>query len=205
VVRTFAAKVRTQPVISVPLGLTGQGICRLPPMGPAAGRNKAHQKLQYRLDFLVRGRYLSDHFRPYERNQVMPKSKLSFVPLAALQKEISRREKLLPRLIAQRDDLDRQIAELQRLTATASSEPASPKMAAKTKPSRRARNKLSLGDALAAFVAGKPKVSVAEAVQGVLDAGYKSKSKNFRAVVNRLLLIDKRFKKVGRGEFALKA
>ena len=46
---------------------------------------------------------------------------------------------------------------------------------------------------------------VGEATEGVLAAGWKSKSKTFRSVVNNILLADKRFKKVGRGELTLKA
>lgn len=134
----------------------------------------------------------------------MPKSSLSRFSASELHAEILHRQSLLPKLIAKRDDLNRQIAELQQIGAGSADEPAAPRMAAKRQPSRRGPNRVSLADALAAFAAGKPKVNVAEAVQGVLDAGYKSKSKNFRAVVNRLLLINMRFKKVGRGEFALK-
>jgi hypothetical protein len=41
-------------------------------------------------------------------------------------------------------------------------------------------------------------------MEGVLAAGYKTKSRDFRGVVNNMLLSDKRFKKVARGEFTLK-
>ena len=51
---------------------------------------------------------------------------------------------------------------------------------------------------------GKAKVTVGQAMDGVLAAGYKSNAKSFRNVVNNMLLTDKRFKSVGRGEFALK-
>lgn len=37
-----------------------------------------------------------------------------------------------------------------------------------------------------------------------LAEGYKTKSASFRSVMNNMLLSDKRFKKVGRGEFTLK-
>ena len=52
---------------------------------------------------------------------------------------------------------------------------------------------------------GKEKVTIGEAMEGVLSAGYKSMSKVFRQSVNKTLLADKRFKKVGRGDFTLKA
>jgi hypothetical protein len=45
---------------------------------------------------------------------------------------------------------------------------------------------------------------VGQAMEGVLAAGYKTKAKAFRQVVNKTLLQNKRFKNVGTGEFALK-
>jgi len=121
-----------------------------------------------------------------------------------LQKEIVRRQKLLPTLIAQRDELDRRIAEIQGLDAAEAAEPTVAKAPGKIRRRRRARNKISLADALAACLVGKAKVTIPEAIAGVLAAGYKSKAKTFRSVVNNMLLSDKRFKKVGRGEFTLK-
>ena len=56
----------------------------------------------------------------------MPRSRLANVPLAALQAEIARRTKALGKLIAQRDALNRQIAELQTI-----SEPQAPRQVAK--------------------------------------------------------------------------
>lgn len=56
----------------------------------------------------------------------MPRSRLANVPLAALQAEIERRTKALGKLIAQRDALNRQIAELQAI-----SEPQAPRPVAK--------------------------------------------------------------------------
>jgi hypothetical protein len=115
-----------------------------------------------------------------------------------LRREIERRQKLLPKLIAQRDALNREIAELQG--------PAKPEAAPKkTRKRRRAKNKVSLAGALAGFMKGKAKVTIGDAMEGVLSAGYKTKSRDFRHVVNKALLKDKRFKSVARGEFTLKA
>jgi hypothetical protein len=50
----------------------------------------------------------------------------------------------------------------------------------------------------------KGKLTVAEAADAVLAAGYKSKSKNFQNIVGITLSKDKRFKRVGRGVYALK-
>jgi chorismate mutase len=53
----------------------------------------------------------------------MPRSKLANVPLAALQAEIARRKKALGKLIAQRDAMNKQIAELQSLAGPAAPKP----------------------------------------------------------------------------------
>jgi hypothetical protein len=81
---------------------------------------------------------------------------------------------------------------------------AKPQTAPKKARRRRAKNKIGLADALAQFAKGKAKVTVGQAMEGVLSAGYKTKSKEFRKIVNKTLLDDKRFKNVGRGEFKLK-
>ena len=136
----------------------------------------------------------------------MPRSKLSTMSIADLRQEIERRQKLLPKLIAQRDALSREITELQSLATPVARKAAKPEAAPKrTRRRQRAKNKVGLADALAGFLKGKAKVTIGEAMEGVLAAGYKTKSSDFRSVVNNMLLTDKRFKKVSRGEFRLKA
>ena len=136
----------------------------------------------------------------------MPRSKLSTLNIADLRQEIERRQKLLPKLIAQRDALSREITELQGLAAPEAGKAAKTEaVPKKTRRRRRAKNKVGLADALAGFLKGKKKVAIGEAMEGVLAAGYKSNARDFRSVVNNMLLTDKRFKKIGRGEFALKA
>ena len=134
----------------------------------------------------------------------MPRRKLSTMSIDDLRQEIQRRQKLLPKLIAQRDALSREIAALQGM-ASPDAWKATKAMPMKTRGRRRVKNKIGLADALAAFAKGKAKVTIGEAMDGVLAAGYKTKSASFRAVVNNMLLTDKRFKKVGRGVFTLKA
>ena len=85
----------------------------------------------------------------------MRRSKLSTMSIADLRQEIERRQKLLPKLIAQRDALSREIAELQGFAAPE----AAPK---KTRRRRRAKNKVGLADALAGFLKGKKKVTIGE-------------------------------------------
>ena len=49
---------------------------------------------------------------------------------------------------------------------------------------------------------GRP-AKVAKITEALLQRGIKTKAKNFRAVVNRTLVIDKRFKSVRRGYYQL--
>ena len=135
----------------------------------------------------------------------MPRFRLSTMSIADLRQEIERRRKLLPKVIAQRDALNREIAELQGLASPEAREAARPEAAPKkTRKRRMPKNKVRLADALASLMKGKAKVTIGEAMKGVLASGYKSNSKDFRSVVNNMLLTDKRFKKVGRGVFGLK-
>ena len=137
----------------------------------------------------------------------MAKLNLTNVPLAELKKEIERRRKLLPQLIAQRDALTEQIAELQQTEASIMGVLAGrrrQRSASPRKQKRTAGNKASLAEIVAKFMKGKEKVTVSEAMEGALAAGYNTKSKSFRGVVNQMLLKSPRFKSVGRGEFSLR-
>ena len=135
----------------------------------------------------------------------MPRTaKLANVSLEALEKEIRRRRKLLPSLIAKRDEMNRQIAELETLGLPARKARPGRGSAKKAKPRRRAKNKLSLADALAGVLKGKKSMSVAEAAEAVLAGGYKTTSAAFKSIVNQTLIKDKRFKSVSRGQYTLK-
>jgi hypothetical protein len=57
---------------------------------------------------------------------------------------------------------------------------------------------------LAESLKAKGKLTLAEAAEASLAAGYKSKSKDFRNLVSMTLSKDKRFKRVGRGVYALR-
>ena len=136
----------------------------------------------------------------------MPRSKLSTMSITDLRQEIERRQKLLPKLIAQRDALSQEITELQGLATPEARKAAKPEAAPKkTRRRHRAKYKVGLAEVLATVLKGKAKVTIGEAMEGVLAAGYKSKSRDFRGVVNNMLLKDNRFKNVARGVFTLKA
>jgi len=136
----------------------------------------------------------------------MPRSSLANVSTAVLKEELRRRLAALPKLTAQRDELNRQIAELEALGATTEAPapkkaPPPKKMARKAK---RAKNPVTLAEALAQAIKAKESMSIAEATEAVLASGYKSTSKNFKHVVKQTLSHDKRFKRVGTGQYAVK-
>ena len=137
----------------------------------------------------------------------MAKAKLARVPLEKLQREIQRRREELPKLIAQRDELNRRIAELEGLAARKRpAKKAKRAVARKRRVKREPRKgKLTLNDALAQVLKGKKGVSVAEAAEGVFALGYKTRAKDPKLLVNRALCKSDRFKRVGRGVYALKA
>jgi len=136
----------------------------------------------------------------------MPRPKLEKVTVEELKKEIARRQKSLAKLVAQRDELNCRIAELEGLGIVA-------KPAAKRgrKPGRkrgrkpgRAPQPGSLINLLVEALGAKGKLTVAEAVAAVLATGYKSKSKSFKLIVNQALAKNKRFKRVGKGVYKLR-
>ena len=62
----------------------------------------------------------------------------------------------------------------------------------------------SLSSALVESLGAKGKLTVAEAAEAAVAAGYKSKSKDFQNIVSMALSKDKRFRRVRRGVYALK-
>jgi len=131
----------------------------------------------------------------------MGKVTLGSVSLEDLKKELRRRQAALPALIAQRDELNRKIQELQALGQVAQV-PAARKAAPAR--ARRTGNKLSLPQLLGKILEGKPGQSVNQLTEAALAAGYRSKSRSFKAVVRQNLYHDKGFRRVGKGRFALK-
>jgi hypothetical protein len=131
----------------------------------------------------------------------MGKATLGSVLLEDLKKELRRRQAALPALIARRDELNRKIAELEVLGHLVHAPVAWKSALGRTS---RARNKLPLTQLLGKILEGKPGQSVNELTEAALSAGYKSKSKDFKALVTQALYHDKRFKRVARGKFALK-
>ena len=67
----------------------------------------------------------------------------------------------------------------------------------------RPRNRASLVQTLKTALAGNT-LSVEQAMKKVLAAGYRSSSPSFRAIVNRALIKNAQFKRVGRGRYTTK-
>ena len=136
----------------------------------------------------------------------MAKRKLTKVSIQDLQKEIGRRQRKLPTLIAARHTLNRLIAELEGLS---SAKPAAigRRKAGRRKPARRVvkpAREGSLSSVLVEALGAKGKLTVAEAADAALAAGYKSKSKHFQNIVGMTLSKDKQFKRVGRAVYRLR-
>lgn len=126
---------------------------------------------------------------------------LKSLDTTALMAELKRRERNAKGLIKKRDKLARQLAdveaELSVLGATGSLRGSAPSGG----PRKRARNKVSLTDALAQAMEVRAVVSPAEAAELVKENGYKSTSQHFGMMVSNALTKDKRFKRVSRGQY----
>jgi len=136
----------------------------------------------------------------------MRKANLANVSTAKLQRELERRREQLAKLIAQRDELNRRIAELE---GTAAPERPAKKAKRAVTRKRQASSKPRKGeptlkDALAQVLEGKDGLSIAQATEELLAQGYKTRSKNPKLLVKQALYHGGRFKRVGRGLFALK-
>lgn len=129
----------------------------------------------------------------------MPRPKLSHISVAALQAEIKKRMSNLPKLIAQRDELNRRISELQGAKAPAA-QVAPARKVPKAK-ARRAGGKplgMYVADALAAASKG---LSVKEIERAVLKAGYPTAAKSIYNPIMKVLGKGG-FKKVRKGVYA---
>jgi hypothetical protein len=142
----------------------------------------------------------------------MAKLRLAKASVEDLKKEIRRRQRKLPTLIAARNALNCQIAELEGLGGVKPIAVARRRKAGRRKPARRVVTPAvvkppregSLSSALMDALGAKGKLTIAEAADAVQAAGYKSKSKAFKKVVGVTLSTDKRFRRVRRGVYRLR-
>jgi len=131
---------------------------------------------------------------------------LTKVSTAELQRELVRREKSVSRLHARRDDLLAQLKDVEKEIAALGGAKG-PRRGGSTGGGRRAggrgraRNEISLPDAIAQAMEVGATVSPKEAAELVLANGYKTTSANFNMMVSNALAKDKRFKRLGRGQY----
>lgn len=136
------------------------------------------------------------------------------MPLEALSteqltRELKRRQALLRQLVSRRNRLMRQLKELDaRITELGGPQGAGPSGPAGARPEgaatpkrTRARNAISLPDAIAMAVEVRATITPTEAAQLVLRNGYRSTSKNFGMMVANALAKDARFHRVSRGVY----
>ncbi len=124
----------------------------------------------------------------------MARTKLSRASITELQGEIRRRERRLASLERKRDRLATQLTEVEGEIRELGGQ-----LAAEGG-GRRPRNTKNLADALADLLSNQT-LSVTQAAEDVQKAGYRTTSPNFRTIVNQTLLKDKRFRRVGRGQY----
>jgi hypothetical protein len=146
------------------------------------------------------------------------RSSLSSVSTAALQAELARRLTTLAeqrdRLVAELEALDQELGAID--TGASSPAPARRKRgrppgsgrAGRKRAGRPARsgrrNKANLVDSLHALLQNRT-LNVTEISNAVQKAGYKTKSPNFRTIVNQTLINNpKMFKRVARGQYTAK-
>ena len=121
---------------------------------------------------------------------------------AELRQELERRTRNVGKLQRRRDKLVAEIAEIDaELAALGESTGGAVGGDPAAGPRRRARNKVSLPDAIAAAMEIGAVVSPKEAADLVQANGYKTTSANFNMMVSNALAKDKRFKRLGRGQY----
>ena len=123
---------------------------------------------------------------------------LKSIPTAELNRELERRELSAEALLKKREKL---LRELEKIEIEIEASGAAGKSSSLRPKRRRAKNDMSLGDALAQSMEVRAIVSPAEASQLVKANGYKTTSKNFNMMVSNTLAKDKRFKRVARGQY----
>jgi hypothetical protein len=127
---------------------------------------------------------------------------LKTIATADLAAELDRREKNKDALRRRREQLLKEIA---RIDAQLGEEPSLPNGHTKGRGGRsgvrRAKNPISLADALAGSMEIRAVVTPTEAARLVQENGYQTNSKRFNMMVSNTLAKDPRFRRVERGRY----
>lgn len=127
-------------------------------------------------------------------------SALASLSPEAIRRELARRESKVAGLERRHRALSRRLAAVEAKIRAAGGEVGSARAARAGGGRRRARNEMSLGEALKAVLKGK-KMGVQQAADAVLKAGFKTHSKNFRTMVAIQLGKTKGIRRVERGVY----
>jgi hypothetical protein len=133
---------------------------------------------------------------------------LKSLSTAELQKELERRQKNAHKLLARREKLLAELAEVEKelsffgvIEGGANAKGSSSRSADAGTGRRRAKNAMTLPDAICSAMEIRAVVSPKEASELVRANGFKTTSKNFNMMVSNALAKDERFKRVGRGQY----
>jgi hypothetical protein len=136
-------------------------------------------------------------------------SALRATPTEAIRQELERRQQNLRVLQSRRDRLASELERLDeeiRSLSTPPDQQAGVDGAPQGRPvastrRARARNDVSLSEAIARAVEVRATISPSEAAELVLANGYRSTAANFKMVVANTLARDKRFRRISRGQY----
>jgi hypothetical protein len=137
-----------------------------------------------------------------------PSPGLAGITTDQLRRELERRQRGLTSLVAKRDAVRAEIAELDARILELADDDRRPARRGRGGGRRSARlamprpkNAMSLPDAIAIEVETGQTITPAEAARRVLASGYQTTAKTFTMVVANALSKDKRFKRLGRGKY----
>ncbi|MGQ0551676.1 MAG: hypothetical protein ACT4PU_00480 [Planctomycetota bacterium] len=131
---------------------------------------------------------------------------LAAIPTEDLLRELQKREKYLAKLQARRVAIRAEIADLEReITRLSDEVQEAPRRAAPVRAQRgqRFKNSLSLPQAMVAELETGEHTTPPELAKRILRSGYLTNASDFPKIVAQALARDKRFRRVGRGEYEL--
>ena len=135
----------------------------------------------------------------------MARPRSTSLSIVELEQLLAARRSSVAKLQKQRDGLQKKLDAVDKQIAAAGGAGAAAAPAAKAAGGGpRAKNKVSLGAAIASAMEGKGPMGVGDVLEAVVAGGYRSGSANFRGIVNQTLIKDKRFQSAGRGMYAMK-
>lgn len=118
--------------------------------------------------------------------------------------EIKRRNRMLAKLNRKRTALLKKLAALDAEIAEHGGKPGSTARVGTVSSGKRARNKMSLPDAMASVMSKDKPMTASDIEAAVVKNGYVSNSSTFKTIIFQALGKDKRFKKAARGQYVLK-